>query len=205
MAGTEKMAQVVQKFAPKTVADILSRMKSIRKFALIHGYKVNFIPDCTAIPQGNEDIRVFSLAEEKILLTYLRENSDLISLGILVCLFTGLRIGEICALRWSDISLIEQEIHVRRTMQRLQNLDKNAEKKTYIAIDTPKSNSSIRTIPIPDNIMDRLRQAYVRDAYLLTGDVKRFVEPRTMENRFKSIIKKCGMEDASMHACRHLK
>lgn len=192
-----------QKLSPKTTADILSIMKSIRRFALIHGYEVNFIPDCAVIPQEEGKIRVFSFAEEEALLAYLWKNPDLTSLGILVCLFTGLRIGELCALMWSDISLTEQELHVRRTMQRLRNTNKDAIAKTYIDIGAPKSKSSIRTIPIPDNIMDSLREAYVEDGYLLTGHTRRFVEPRTMENRFKSIIKKCGIEDASMHSCRH--
>ena len=88
-------------------------------------------------------------------------------------------------------------------MQRLKNLDTNAEKKTYISIDEPKSKCSVRTVPIPDNIMDQLRQAYVADAYVLTGHEKKFVEPRTMENRFKTILKKCQIEDANFHALRH--
>lgn len=189
--------------ASKTVADILSRIKSIRKYALIHGYEVNFIPDCVTIPRETEEIRVLSFLEQESLIRYLREHPDFTSLGILVCLFTGLRVGELCALKWSDISLDEQELHVRRTMQRLQNLDGGSEKKTHIEIDAPKSKASIRTIPIPDTIMDDLRAAYTEDAYLLTGHASLFVEPRTMENRFKTILDKCGIACATVHTCRH--
>ena len=89
--------------APKTVSDILSRIKSIRKYAVIHGYNVGFHPECITIPQSNEEIRVLSFAEEESLLAYLSNHPDLTSLGILVCLFTGIRIGELCALMWSDI------------------------------------------------------------------------------------------------------
>lgn len=192
-----------QKLAPKSVLDILSRIKSIRRFALIHGYEVKFMPDCVTVPQNSEGIRVLTLTEEKSLLQHLKTHADLTNLGILVCLFTGIRVGELCALMWGDISLGEQELHIRRTMQRLQNKDEKATAKTYIEIDEPKSKSSIRTIPIPSNIMDDLRSAYTEDAYLLTGHARLFVEPRTMENRFKAILKECGIADANFHTCRH--
>ena len=187
----------------KTVSDIISRMKSIRKYAIIHGYNVNFHPECVTIPQSNNEIRVLTLSEEETLLSYLRSHQDLTSLGILICLFTGIRIGELCALLWSDISLSEKELHIKRTMQRLKNLDEGAAKKTYISIDEPKSKCSIRTVPIPDNIMDDLRQACEDGGYLLTGSRRQFIEPRTMENRFKAILSVCGIDDANYHALRH--
>lgn len=192
-----------EKLSPKTVSDILSRMKSIRKFALIHGYEVGFIADCVSLPQTEEEIRVLSLSEEKKLLGYLKTHTDLTNLGIILCLFTGIRIGELCALTWNDISLAERELYIRRTMQRLRNLNDNAEKRTYIDIDRPKSRRSVRAIPIPDNIFEDLRVAYVTDAFVLTGEKKRFVEPRTMENRFKTILRECDIEDANFHALRH--
>ena len=187
----------------KSVSDIISRMKSIRKYALIHGYEVGFVPECITITQKQGTIRVLSLEEENVLLDFLQKHPDLTSLGILICLFTGIRIGELCALTWNNISLDTKKLSVKRTMQRLQNLDKDAPTKTYISIDEPKSKCSIRTIPIPDNIMDDLSRAYVNDAFVLTGSRISYVEPRTMENRFKSILDKCGIEDANFHALRH--
>ena len=192
-----------KRLAPKTVSDLLSRVKSICKYAIMHGYDVNIHPECVNLPQANEEIRVLSFAEEEALLNYLNERSDLTSLGVLVCLFTGIRIGELCALMWHDISLSDHELHIRRTMQRLKNLDKNADRKTYISIDEPKSKCSIRTVPIPENIIDSLRQAYVPEGYLLTGSNHSFVEPRTMDSRFKSILASCGISDASFHSLRH--
>ena len=159
-----------QCLSPKSVSDIFSRIKSIRKFALIHGYEVKFMPDCVKIPQKSQELRVLTFSEEKTLVCYLKENLDLTSLGILICLFTGIRIGELCALTWKDISLTEKQIHISRTIQRLQNKDKNAKTKTYIEIDEPKSKCSLRTIPIPESIMDALQSAYMEnDEYLLTG------------------------------------
>lgn len=187
----------------KSVSDIISRIYTIRKFALIHGYDVGFVPDCVMIPQKQKSIRVLSFDEEKTLLQYLKNNPDLTNLGIMLCLFTGIRIGELCALTWRDISLEDRELNVRRTMQRLQKLDNRADSKTYISIDEPKSKCSIRTIPIPESIMNSLHSAYLKDAYILTGSCSSFVEPRTMENRFKAVLNKCKIEDANFHALRH--
>ena len=192
-----------QKLSLKTVADILSRMKSIRRFALLHGYEVNYIPDAVRISQRQGTIRVLTLEEEKKLIHYLQNNFDLTALGILLSLFTGIRIGELCALKWSDFSFTDKELHVHRTMQRLPNLDKNSSKKTIIEIGEPKSFSSNRKIPLPEQLMKYLHAAYVEGAYVLSGSKNNFIEPRTLENRFKSILKKCGVEKINFHALRH--
>ena len=192
-----------RKLSPKTVADILSRMKSIRRFALLHGYEVKFIPDSMKIQQPQVKIRILSSSEEKRLLSYLKNNFDLTALGIFLSLFTGLRIGELCALKWNDFSFAEEEFRVQRTMQRLHNFNEHSAKKTSLEIGAPKSPSSIRSIPIPEKLMDYLRSAYVEDAYVLSGEINRFVEPRTMGNRFKSVLRKCGIKAINFHALRH--
>ena len=192
-----------QKLSPKSVSDILSRMKSIRRFALIRGYEVNYVPNVVEIPLRQEQIRVLTVNEENKLLRYLKKHFDLTALGILLSLFTGLRIGELCALKWSDFSFVDKEFRVQRTMQRLHNLDDDSEKKTFIEIDTPKTPSSLRKIPIPAELMKYLKSAYVEDAYVLSGSKDKFIEPRTMENRFKSILKKCGVSRINFHALRH--
>ncbi len=192
-----------KKLAPKTTLDILSRIKSIRKYAINLGYSVNFQTDCVTISCVHKDIRVLSFLEEKILVDYLCTEQNLTNLGILICLFTGIRIGELCALRWSDISLAEQELQISRTMQRLKNINGDTTPKTYITISDPKSKHSIRKVPIPDIIMNLLRKAYINEGYLLTGSTYKYIEPRTMENRFKTILRKCGIKDANFHTLRH--
>ena len=118
--------------SPRTVADILSRMKSIRKFVFLQGYNVGYTSDFMSIPQNKRNIRVLTTQEQERLINYLNTKLDAINLGLLLCLSTGLRIGELCALKWDDISISEGELHVRRTMQRLQNLDQTQATKTYI-------------------------------------------------------------------------
>ena len=191
------------KLAPKTVSDIFSRMKSIRRFALIHGYEVNYVPNAVEIPLRQRQIRTLTSTEENKLLRYLKKHFDLTALGMLLSLFTGLRIGELCALKWSDFSFSDKEFQVKRTMQRLHNLNEDTAKKTFIEIGEPKSPSSLRKIPIPAELMKYLKSAYVKDAYVLSGSENKFVEPRTMENRFKKVLRKCGIEKFNFHVLRH--
>ncbi|MBR2208304.1 MAG: site-specific integrase, partial [Synergistaceae bacterium] len=192
-----------QKLSPKSVSDILSRMKSIRRFALIRGYEVNYVPNAVEIPLRQGQIKVLTSTEENKLLRYLKNHFDLTALGIILSLFTGLRIGELCALKWSDFSFGDKEFRVQRTMQRLHNLNEDTAKKTFIDIDAPKSPSSVRKIPIPAELLKYLKSAYVKDAYVLSGSKDKFVEPRTLENRFKRVLKKCGLEKFNFHVLRH--
>ena len=101
------------------------------------------------------------------------------------------------------MSFEEQTIHVHHTLQRLQNKS-NDGTKTKIVITTPKSASSIRTIPIPDELLAILA-AYQKSptGFLLTNNEKEFVEPRTMQNQFKYLLKESGIEEVNFHVLRH--
>ena len=108
--------------------------------------------------------------EEKILLDYINNNINLNNLGILICLYTGIRIGEVCALRWEDIDFINNTISIKRTSQRISNINGNSLKKTKIIVTTPKSTNSIRTIPVNSSIMSILKDNYANNNYyILTG------------------------------------
>ncbi len=100
-----------------------------------------------------------------------------------------MRIGEVCALKWGDIYLEEHIFSVNKTMQRLQIKD-GSDKKTKVIITNPKSASSNRKIPIPYNIYNILVNKKRNDnTFLLTNKESEYLEPRTMQNRFKAILK----------------
>ncbi len=184
-----------------TVAEILSAMNSIRIYAMKKDYVVNYSTECVRLKKEQADIRVFSLKEEEILIDYLQEHMDFSALGILLCLFTGIRIGELCALKWEDFNFSEKKMFVGKTMQRLR-VETTGKRKTEVKILEPKSVCSVRVIPLPDFMMGLLKKFYTPEAFLLTGN-SRFVEPRTMQNRFKRILAFCGIQDANFHATRH--
>ena len=191
-----------QGLTPATVAEVLSTMNSIRSYAIKRGYAVEFSTECIRLKRSQKDIRVFSREEEQQLLDYLQKNMDLPALGIYLCLFTGIRVGELCAMKWDDISLEEKRMHVCKTMLRIRT-DEKPGGKTEVKISQPKSTCSIRTIPLPDSIMGLLERFHIPGAFLLTGVQDRYVEPRTMQNRFKKILTECGIRDANFHTTRH--
>ena len=187
----------------KTVMDTLSVIRNILKFAARKGIFVPCDGMSVQIKQSSTSMRVLSSTEQARLCSYLNSEMNPYNIGILVCLFTGLRVGEICALHWEDISFSEQTMHVHQTLQRIQ--DKScSEKKTRIVLTTPKSTCSIRTIPIPKPLIKTLNdyQTSIK-GFLLTNSETRFIEPRTLQNRFKFALKKSGIESANFHALRH--
>ena len=187
--------------ATKTVADALSLTKAVIKYA----YRMKYITDCTALDVSvkvkNASLRILSVQEQQILISELTEELNLPGLGIYLCLFTGIRVGELCALTWDDISLENNMIHIHRTMQRIQTPD--SERKTAILISKPKSQCSIRDIPIAGALREKLVQQAVKEGYVLTGNKTSYIEPRTMQNRFKAIVERCGIRDVHFHTLRH--
>lgn len=189
--------------SPKTVSDVLAIIRNISQFAIRKGIYVACDASAVQIRQDVKPMRVFSIAEQNQLCNHILENPEPCNIGILVCLFTGLRVGEICALRWEDISYSDQSIYIHHTLQRIQiNQDHGA--KTKVVVTTPKSTCSIRKIPLPDEISKILvLNQKSSSGYLLTNDNYKFVEPRTMQNKFKKILNDAGIENANFHALRH--
>lgn len=187
----------------KTVLDSISVLMNMKKYAISKNMEVKFTSVNLPIKKKTKPLDVLTLLEQQILCEYLYKNISLINLGILTCLFTGIRIGELCALKWEDISFAEKNMHIHKTMQRLQN-EKSEINKTHISISSPKSDCSIRVIPIPDNLMKLLIQwRQSNDAVFLTGNSKKFIEPRTMQNQFKRILKNCNIKNTNFHTLRH--
>lgn len=189
--------------APKTISSILSVMKNIMDYIRIDkGWSVVDFKGLTVkIPQ--KQLRVFSLSELQALNSYLLENLSPSNLGILLCLYTGLRVGELCALKWGDISFKDQKIRVERTMQRIQK-PTDLGHKTQIVITSPKSNCSVRDIPIPNDVFEILCKNRQGDnCFFLTWNEQAYIEPRTMENKFNKVTNDCGISNATVHTCRH--
>lgn len=193
--------------SPKTVLDIFSLLHNIFQYAESIGISIPAAHIPISVKQSKKQMRIFTIAEQKELLKFLMNDRKHTSLGILLCFFTGLRIGEICALKWGDISIEEESIFVHQTMQRLQTTESN-EGKTKILISSPKSVSSIRQIPIPSQVFGLIKKIqlashFPNDAFLLTGSSSKYIEPRTLQYQFKKILIECGIKDANFHAVRH--
>jgi len=186
----------------KTVRDMLSIIRSVIDFAcneniISHGFTIVYPK------QRQRNMRVLSRQEQSSLEAVLCADLDIHKLGILLCLYTGLRIGEICALRWKDFSKDFDTLSVRQTLQRIRSVS-GYENKTRILIDTPKSANSVRDIPIPKFLASHLRDfSRGSRAYFLCTNDAVFTEPRTMQNHFARSAIAANIVGANFHSTRH--
>ena len=148
----------------------------------------------------HQQMRVLSPSEQQSLVQLLTRELDIYKLGVLVSLYMGLRIGELCGLRWSDIE--DGCIKIRRTVQRLRKEDGSG---TELHVGAPKTASSMRTVPIPSFLQPLIEDFRNRAAgeYFLAVHPQDVPEPRAMQYRFKQYLKEAGIESANFHALRH--
>lgn len=138
-------------------------------------------------------------SEQIRLIREIYKNMDHNKLGILLCLSTGLRLGEICSLKWSDIDLDGKLLYVNRTVQRIA-VDSHSTK-TILFEDAPKSMFSKREIPIPDSIMPYLATFIRSEGYVISGEGP--TEPRTYQYRFQRLLSEAGIGKHNFHVIRH--
>lgn len=183
----------------KSVHDILVVMRSVAKYAeREYGYR-NPMRNISMPKSECKEAEVFNKDERGKLQNYLQSNLTESNLGILLTMYSGLRIGELCALTWNDIDFKSGVIRVSKALQRVP--DKSGKGRTALIVTSPKSKTSVRDIPLPAFVLDILKQNE-RSGYILSGTNKP-VEPRTMQNRFKAVLKECGVRCANFHLIRH--
>lgn len=187
----------------KTIRDIIL----VLRLSMEYAYKEKAIPllnwDLIEYPKENGTHRVVSLSkeEEQQLIQCIYMHMTRKTAGILIALFTGVRIGELCGLQMKDISLSENTISVNRTVQRIYDKHNG---KSYINVGLPKTKSSIRTIPIPSLLGNIIKKYYTENLnhYFLTGKTKP-TEPRTYRQFFERFLKKHNLKKVKFHEIRH--
>jgi len=183
------------------VRDIFTVFKSMLKYAQEeYGFKLSL--KNVVLPKAEKkQIEKISNTEQKRLVSYLRNNMSLTAFGILISLFMGLRIGELCGLKWSDVDFQNRILHIRRTVQRISLT--NGSKKTKIIISTPKSETSFRSVAIPDFLMEYFEKFRNKDDFYILSSSDKVIEPRTMQYRYKKILKSAEIENHNFHKLRH--
>lgn len=189
----------------KTVKGILIVLKMIQKFGIKHGY----LPPnewCIKFPTEHkkEELQVLSIENQRKIMQYVVDNFSFRSLGVYISLCTGMRIGEVCALKWSDINLTSGTISINRTIERIYIIEEG-KRHTQLVISTPKTKNSIREIPM-DSELIKLIQPYKNkandDRFVLTNETKP-TEPRTYRNYYKQLLKQLNIPNLKFHGLRH--
>ena len=190
--------------AVKTVHDILVVLHGILKFT-----SAQFPGSFPAVEinypkESRKEMRVLSRDEQERFVKYLLEKTDECKFGVLLMLLSGVRIGELCALKWGNINLKEQTIRITETLQRLHDTAMTGETRTRVVIGAPKSDTSARTIPLTEQAVKLCRRFAVKNAaaYILTGTGE-YMEPRTLQYRIEKYTKECGLVGVHAHTLRH--
>ena len=152
--------------------------------------------------QQKKELHILSKEDQQILEKHITEVITPIGAGIMISLHAGLRIGEVCALKWSDVDLDERIIHIRATVSRVGRND--GTKGTMLILGSPKTNASIRDIPISSVLFNVLKELHTTSSSpFVISETDTFMSPRTYEYRFHRILKQCDIPKINYHALRH--
>lgn len=188
--------------SPHTVRDCYTLFKSVLRWCYAKedrecpAYKVKF-PE-----EEKKELEVYSRQEQKKIVDYIDEHPGIKEFGVLLCLSTGMRIGEVCGLQWEDIDMEKSCLNVRKTVGRSYDIDTG---KTEVYIGPPKSKSSRRTIPIPKPLMQKMKKmtGLVKPEYYIISGGPKPLEPRTYRNFFIDLLDKAGVRRLKFHGLRH--
>ena len=208
---SEKLVQefVLQKLenglCVKTVKDILIVLKMVMKFGVKNEW-MNYCEWDIKYPTSEtyKDLEVLTIAHHKKILDFIKENFTFRNLGIYISLTTGLRIGEICGLKWSDIDVCNETITVRRTIERIYLIEGDC-KHTELVINTPKTKNSCREIPVNKELLAMvkpLKKVVNNEFYVLTNEEKP-TEPRTYRIYYHRLMKRLEIPRLKYHGLRH--
>lgn len=185
--------------APATVRGIMNVLRAAVRYGRRYGCPAG--EEVFRGPSGvtASEISVLSDDEQSRIVSALGENPDGKGLGVLICIYTGLRVGEICGLRWGDVAQDCRSLTVRRTVSRMR-----CESGTELYVGEPKSVSSRRRIPLPATLSSVMEWCRGPDEYyVVTDSPDRIPEPRNMQRYFSELQTSAGVKRVKFHALRH--
>lgn len=189
----------------KSIKDIIIILNMILKFGAknkwIHysSFELKYPTE-----HSKKEIEVLSKSYQKKMMNYIKEHFTFRNLGIYICLCTGMRIGEICALTWEDIDTDEGVIHIRKTIQRIYVIE-GKKRYTEIVLDTPKTKNSIREIPMSRELLRMLKpfKKIVNPSFFVLTNDEKHTEPRTYRSYYKKLMDKLDIPPMKFHGLRH--
>lgn len=197
---------VINKFsaglARKYVRDLVAVMKSVVKYGSKHKifsfeqWEIEYPTDTSA-----HRLPILALNHQRILMSHLIANTSPQNIGILLALCTGMRIGEVCALKWEDIDFSQKVISVKHTVGRVYNCEL---KSTERIISSPKTRNSYREIPISKQLLLSLKIVKKTSTSLfVVGNSITSKEPRSYRDYFARLLKRLNIPHIVFHGLRH--
>lgn len=185
----------------KYITDMVVMVKSAAKWAERIKNYANRIRNVELPKSQPKEIAVFSQDEQKKLLRAIMALHNMTACGVLLALYTGLRIGELCALQWRDIDFNTGIMHIKKTVQRIRVYGDKS--KTAVKVTAPKSVSSFRDIPLPEFLITLLLSYRGEEQSYIASGSTALIEPRSFTNRYKALLKKAGVPSRKFHCLRH--
>ncbi len=152
-----------------------------------------------------KEVPIFSIKEQRIIERAVLKFGDSRAIGILFCFYTGLRLGELCALKWSDIDIDSATMSITKTVARVKDFSVT-NGKSKLMVGSPKSSKSVRRIPLPEFLLDMLKEirksVMYKDFYIFSGNDEP-IDPRTYQNFYRKILEKSDLPVRKFHAIRH--
>lgn len=182
--------------------ECLSMVRRVCKYA-VHLRLIRPMELSVRLPQEkSRSTTLLSAVEQNRLRAYVLSNPTPRKLGLLLGIESGLRIGEICGLKWNDFDLKTGIVQIKRTVSRISCSDGH----TKIVIQTPKTRTSRREIPLSKHmvqVLKILQKSYPSDAWFLSGNTIKPVEPRCYRKSIKTYLKQAAVHQVRPHVLRH--
>lgn len=169
------------------------------------------------LPSDNKikEVQILSITDQKKFIDSI--DGDKFEILFLLALSTGLRLGELLGLKWSDISFDDESLTVNRTLQRVTEINKDGTREKKVIEQYPKTKNSIRTVPIPRNILVKLKKhkiqqteqrlllgdAYINNNYVICNDTGLALNNNRPGKILDSLLKKLNIPKIKFHALRH--
>jgi len=187
--------------SPNSVNSIITVIQNTLKTAYSLEMVSEYVGDKIKRPRASEKkVECFSMSEQKKIEQYILNEGNTRFFGVLLCLYTGLRIGELLALEWSDIDMSKGELRVNKTC----HYGKDENGLFGRITDIPKTQSSIRTIPIPKQLMPRLREVKKKShSTHIVSNGSNLISIRSYQRSFSALLKKLSIPHRGFHSLRH--
>ena len=195
------LKKIDNKYSTNTIKGIVSVLKQALRLAITLEFVDKEYCSNLKMPSSEEkEISVFTKKEQQVIESFCLNHKKRNYIGIVICLYTGIRLGELLALTWDDIDFNSNLLTINKT-----SYSAKVDGKTQIIVDKPKTKKSNRVIPLPNQLVKLLKiiKKESNSKYVITTRNSGMVGNRSYQRTFKFILKKVNVPYRNFHSLRH--